>query len=172
MCTTCGCARQDPALVSDDHDDGRNITLQQLVDAADASDLSLPEVVANIAYAVQATTDQPRLSWSLDYDGTISADPPLFANLMRSLRAGGTEVTVLTGNPDAQQMLEAAGMGDCYDQVVVAEGEPDNDKVAAAKAAYCETHGVDFHLDDKKANVHAVADAGVNAARFYAGGTK
>lgn len=170
ICLDCSCLR-----ANDDHGEPHDhITLDRLNDAATASGITTAQAAQNIVDTVASLTkgeddsepNGPVVSYACDYDGTISAAPDLFANLMRALRAGGARVTVLTANPDAGKLLAGLGMADTYDAIVTVDGET-KDEIAEAKRAYCLSTGVDVLVDDTSQNVVAVSQV-TNAAMFIA----
>ena len=62
MCMSCGCALAipgDPGLPNDNHGDPRQITLSDLVAAADANGISPAEIVANIGASLQVIQPEP-----------------------------------------------------------------------------------------------------------------
>jgi len=108
----------------------------------------------------------------LDLDGTIGAAPEFYKALMEGLQAAGCEVHILTGSPgvasqeelDAKKaQLDALGVGDCYDKLVVVSG-PEKD-VATGKVAYMGHVGATALVDNEKRNVKAARKGGFLALR-------
>jgi hypothetical protein len=168
LCCSCGCL-----LPATDHSDSDNITLDDLNAAAEAAGITTAQAAQNIVDTISSLVhgdddapSQPQHSFALDVDGTINAAPAMFATLMRSLKAGGAQVTVLTANKDAGKILASLGMADCYDAIVHVDGEG-LDEIAEAKRSYCQSAGVDLCVDDTSQNVVAVSQV-TNAAMFVA----
>lgn len=59
MCMTCGCVMKDPSLADNDHGDPRQVTLSDLVAAADANGVSPAEIAATIGTSLQVIQPDP-----------------------------------------------------------------------------------------------------------------
>lgn len=104
--------------------------------------------------------------FAVDIDGTITADPALFAWLFRAIRQAGGTVAILTGahgqttvTPQdvqaKQSLLDQLGIGD-YAQLVVFP-DPEDGSIATAKSAWCEAHGAMVLIDNRKSTATSAA---------------
>lgn len=95
-----------------------------------------------------------------DVDGTITAAPSIFAEIMRGLRAIGHEVYPLTGNiigtcqtPEQYRydQLKSMGLerGIHYDDVVICEGRDYLD-CGEIKGQWCKKHDIAFMVEDSR----------------------
>lgn len=108
-----------------------------------------------------------QLSFVLDVDGTISADPSGFCDLMCALKADGNRVYVVSGDsPDSPSgptwqskadYLNKIGVTQCWDQLVVVSGD-----IPAQKALWCQQHHVDVAIDNSIPNAKALVAAGIH----------
>lgn len=62
MCLSCGCCLNGTGTPDDDHGDPRQITLGDLVAAADANGISPADVVGNIGAAMQLVLAEPQIA--------------------------------------------------------------------------------------------------------------
>ena len=107
---------------------------------------------------------------AIDVDGTIGATPYQMQEIASALMAAGHRVTVLTGYGDGQvtqaifdekaNYLNSLGFGQSYNDMTVIANGPGVD-LAAKKADYCVSEGVDILIDNSKANAKAAVAAGV-----------
>jgi hypothetical protein len=96
----------------------------------------------------------------VDIDGTVDADPPVFLSLMQALRAAGHRVVILTGcsAPQAtpedisqkREYLQALGLGEAYDQIVVFAGDP-----TEPKAQWLKDNKASLLIDNDRGNAQA-----------------
>ncbi len=94
---------------------------------------------------------------ALDIDGTVDADPSVFASLMSALQAAGHQVVILTGCSEPvptqkdldekAQYLNSIGQGTCWDLLVVF-GDPPH----KSKARWIRDHHVDVLFDNSAEN--------------------
>lgn len=105
-----------------------------------------------------------------DLDGTITAAPEQFGPILRALRTAGCRVVILTGTGDRTPpdqagwdtkvaKLAALGCGDCWDHMVLLDGNPA--QLAQAKADWCQANEVQVLIDNTKDNARAATAAGV-----------
>jgi hypothetical protein len=98
----------------------------------------------------------------LDIDGTVDAAPPVYLSLMQALRAAGHRVAILTGcsaeqctSEDVEQKkdyLQALGLGEAYDQLVVFPDPP-----AQIKAEWLKVNHAEMLIDNDRANAQAAS---------------
>ena len=101
-----------------------------------------------------------------DIDGTISAAPLQFSNLLGALQEQGNYIAIVSGsNPDSPSgatwqdkanYLQAHGVTDCWDILVVVSGD-----IPAAKAQWCVDNGVSVAIDNNVQNAKAMVAANV-----------
>jgi hypothetical protein len=93
-----------------------------------------------------------------DVDGTITAQPDIFKEIMRGLKAIGHTVYVLTGtilgsDPTPQEsrdrQLGDLGFkeGEHFDEIIICQGYNWAD-CGELKGQFCKEKGVDFMIDD------------------------
>jgi uncharacterized HAD superfamily protein len=101
------------------------------------------------------------LRFGIDLDHTITAAPALFAWLAQAIQAAGGEVHILTGDKGvaspsdadyAQKASVLTALGISYDALYVAPHP-----IAAHKAEYCKTVGINWFVDDRYRNVIEVS---------------
>jgi len=106
-----------------------------------------------------------QLSFMIDIDQTISADPPALCDLMCALKADGNRVYIVSGNSpnsvsgntwqEKCDYLNKVGVTQCWDQLVVVSGD-----IPAQKALWCQEHGIDVAIDNSIPNAKAMIAAG------------
>jgi len=105
----------------------------------------------------------------VDIDSTFTQAPSLFKKLTKDLHdTGNWEIHILTAtkNPKATEAdyamrkQQLKDMDATYDDLMIVPAP-----IAANKAAYCRTVGVNFFIDNRPANIAAAA-AVTNAAIF------
>lgn len=111
-------------------------------------------------------SDAKQLTFAIDIDGTISADPSAFCDLMCALKAGGNIVCILTGTgkggPSGATMqskldyLQSVGVTKCWDNIALVTGD-----IPMQKALWCQQHNVDVVIDNDKDNAKALIAAGI-----------
>ena len=99
------------------------------------------------------------MTFIFDLDGTLSAAPHVFGNLMVSLIKGGHKVVVLTGAIQGieitlEQRLQQLAGYDLYEDIhfndlVIAVGR-DIKEVATEKGNYCKAVGADMVFEDNE----------------------
>ena len=88
--------------------------------------------------------------FAFDVDGTLTAAPDALGAIMRSLRAAGHTVLVLTATgtqAGRAQQLGNLRLGDAYDELIVCPG-PTTQDAGPQKAAVCRERGVAVLVDD------------------------
>lgn len=95
---------------------------------------------------------------AVDLDGTLTADPEFYRGELRGLMDAGHEVHVLTGNPDAAQVLGQLGFvkGRHYSHLAVVPQK----HIASVKVAYMRQVGAAHLIDNRKQNIQAARKAG------------
>jgi hypothetical protein len=74
------------------------------------------------------------VKFAVDFDGTFSADPPLFRRLCATIRNAGHEVRIVTARAnDCRDDIEAIA-GPWVDGIICTDGNPK--RVTAAKLGY------------------------------------
>lgn len=100
----------------------------------------------------------------VDLDGTISAFPRQFKEIMKALKGAGHHVTILTGadNPFSgdtevrRTQIKALGIDDAdIDQMLICRGS-DWSAVAEMKGDYCRDNKIDFVFEDSDAFISAI----------------
>lgn len=109
---------------------------------------------------------KPQLRFALDVDGTISGDPEAYRYLMYALRDDDNYILILTGNgangpsggtwQSKLDYLEAVGITDCWDDMVLVSGD-----IPTQKALICQEMHIDVVIDNDKDNAKAIIAAGV-----------
>ena len=101
---------------------------------------------------------------AVDLDGTISAFPRQFKEIMRALKIAGNKVVILTGadnpyNGDKEvRRAQIASLGideSDIDELLICRGQ-DWKEVAEIKGDYCRDNKVDFVFEDSDEFISAI----------------
>ena len=105
-----------------------------------------------------------------DIDGTLSAQPHIFCQIMCALKAAGWHNAVVSGdNPDSPSggtfqdkcnYLQSVGITECWDELVVIPS-PTPEIRAQIKAQWCKDNAVSVMFDNDKGNADAAVVIGV-----------
>lgn len=105
---------------------------------------------------------------AVDIDGTLSAAPQQFQDILSALKACGHRISVLTGvssNPVTQQdfdekanFLNQLGMGQSYDDMTVISNKGN---LAKAKAQWCADNSIDVLIDNSRENCTQATSIGI-----------
>lgn len=102
----------------------------------------------------------------IDMDGTLTAAPAAFSQMLGALHDAGNYIAVVTGyeeGPATQEVwqqklahLQALDLGNCWDELVVIGGD-----VPTGKVNWCQQNGATVCIDNNVANAKALVAAGM-----------
>ena len=106
------------------------------------------------------------LTVMVDIDGTISAAPQQFRDILGSLQNAGYHIVIVSGtNPNSPSgptwdtkvaYLKDIGFTTNWDELVVVSGD-----LPQAKALWCQQNNCTVAIDNDKQNAQALVNAGV-----------
>jgi hypothetical protein len=108
--------------------------------------------------------------FAFDLDGTLTEHTAQLGAMMRSLRAGGACVVVISGHNtkvtpqvwrDKARQLKKLGLADAYDLLVAVDGP--EEAVAQRKANYLQSVGCQVLIDNSMRNARFLEDSSVVA---------